>query len=228
MRKEIDPKRIGLVGHSEGGLIAPLAASRSKNVAFIVLMAGTGVTGEEILYRQGELIARAAGASDEQVAQTREVQEKTFAILKEEKDDAEAEKRLRELMADAVAKSGAAVPAEVIQKQVDAQVKAALSPWFRAFLQYDPRQALTKVKCPVLAINGEKDLQVDPKQNLPEIEKALVSGGNKDHTLRELPGLNHLFQACKTGAVSEYGSIEETFSPAALEIIGDWIVEHTR
>jgi fermentation-respiration switch protein FrsA (DUF1100 family) len=93
----------------------------------------------------------------------------------------------------------------------------------RYFLRFDPRPTLAKVHCPILAINGEKDIQVDAKENLPEIKKAAESGGNKDVTVKELPGLNHLFQTTKTGAVSEYGRIEETFAPVALETIAAWI-----
>lgn len=229
-RKEINPKKIGLIGHSEGGLIAPLAAVKSKDVAFIVLMAGTGVTGEEILYRQGELIARAEGADDDKVALTRKGQEESFALMKEKLDDAEIEKKLMEIVAKEVSESGVTDEAAkaALKAQGEAQIKALLSPWFRSFLAYDPRPTLAKVKCPVLAVNGEKDLQVDPKQNLPEIEKALKAGGNKDHTLKEFPGLNHLFQTCQTGSPSEYGKIDETISPAALELMGDWIAQHAK
>jgi fermentation-respiration switch protein FrsA (DUF1100 family) len=109
-----------------------------------------------------------------------------------------------------------------------AQLNMALSPWMRYFVTYDPQTALEKVKCPVLALNGEKDLQVPPRQNLPAIEKALRSGGNKDFKAVELPGLNHLFQTCKTGSVAEYQQIEETISPTALDLMGNWILQHTR
>jgi hypothetical protein len=229
-RKEVDPRKIGLLGHSEGGLVAPLAAAQSPEVAFIVLLAGTGVPGEEILYRQGELIARAAGAGDELIAQGRKVQERLFAVLKQQLDDRQTEARLREIMAEEAARNpaNATLAKEALQQQIDAQVAAILSPWFRAFLRYDPRPVLEKVRCPVLALNGEKDLQVDPRQNLPEIEKALARGGNRDFTVRELAGLNHLFQSCQTGAVAEYGKIDETFSPRALALIGDWIIARTQ
>ena len=108
------------------------------------------------------------------------------------------------------------------------RTKSILSPWFRYFLSYDPRPALEKVKCPVLAILGEKDLQVPPKENLPALEKALKAGGNADFTVKELPSLNHLFQTSKTGAVSEYGEIEETFAPSALDLVADWILKRTK
>jgi fermentation-respiration switch protein FrsA (DUF1100 family) len=109
-----------------------------------------------------------------------------------------------------------------------AQLQSLLSPWYRFFLTYDPKPTLTKVKCPVLAINGEKDLQVPPKENLSAIEEALVAGGNKNFIVKELPGLNHLFQTAQTGVPSEYAKIEETISPIALKIIGDWISEQAK
>ncbi len=100
-------------------------------------------------------------------------------------------------------------------------------PWFRYILSFDPKPILMKVQCPVLALNGEKDAQVPPKEHLSAIEQALKAGGNKDYTTKELPNLNHLFQTCTTGAASEYATIEETFAPRALKIIGDWILKRT-
>jgi fermentation-respiration switch protein FrsA (DUF1100 family) len=108
------------------------------------------------------------------------------------------------------------------------QIKRVLSPWFRYFLVYDPQPALKKVKCPVLAINGEKDLQVPPKENLSAIEKTLKAGGNKKFVVKELPALNHLFQTAQSGAPAEYAKIEETIAPLALQTIGDWIMQQTK
>ncbi len=214
-RKEIDPRRIGLIGHSEGGMIAPLAATRSADVAFIVMLAGTGVTGEEILYRQGDLIATAMGAGLDAVAANKTLQQQLFKIVKEEPDVAKAKQQVLEAVEAAAGAAAAAsgTSKEAIRAQAEGQVAMVFSPWFRYFLTYDPAIALRKVRCPVLAINGEKDLQVDPKQNLPPIEAALKEAGNANVTIKELPGLNHLFQHCKTGAPSEYGAIEETFAP---------------
>ena len=225
-RKEINVKKIGLIGHSEGGLIAPMCAVKSPDVAFIVLMAGPGVTGEEILYAQAALIARAEGASEADIAQSRKFQEQSFAILKTEKDTASTEKKLREIVAAAVA----AIP-EAQKKTVEtallAQAKSVNTPWFRFFLTYDPRTALRQLKIPVLAFNGELDLQVPPKQNLPEIAKALKAASNKKAQTVELPKLNHLFQTAKTGGVSEYAKIEETLAPIALTQMSDWIAKQT-
>ena len=118
--------------------------------------------------------------------------------------------------------------AELSDDALNAQLKQILSPWFLYFLTYDPRPTLKKVKCPVLAVIGEKDLQVPAKENLPEIEKVLKEGGNPDFTVKELPGLNHLFQTAKTGSTTEYARIPETISPSALKVIGDWILMHVK
>ena len=227
--KEIDPKKIGLIGHSEGGVIAPMVAVKSPDVAFIVLMAGTGLTGEEILYLQGALISRAMGATEEDIAKSRQFNAKIFSIVKEEEDNEIAKERLQQMAMAYLAelsdeeKSRIGVSEEFLK----AQLQNLLSPWSRFFLTYDPKPTLTKVKCPVLAINGEKDLQVPPRENLIVIEEALKSGGNQDYTIKEIPNLNHLFQTAQTGVPSEYAMIEETISPVALKIIGDWILEHT-
>jgi pimeloyl-ACP methyl ester carboxylesterase len=228
-RPEIDAKKIGLIGHSEGGLVAPAAAVRSSDVAFIVLLAGTGVTGEEIVYRQGELIALAAGASAEAVAKNTAMQKQLFAVLKAEQDNAAAAVKIDALVKEATEKltPEERKAIEGLEELRKAQLQMLFTPWFRHFLTYDPAPVLAKLKCPVLATGGEKDLQVDPKQNLPPIEAALKAAGNTDYTIQELPGLNHLFQHCQTGSPSEYGTIEETINEAALKTVGDWIVKRT-
>jgi len=226
-RKEVRSGKIGIVGHSEGGIIAPLLAAESKDVAFIVMMAGTGVPGDEIIYKQAVLIALAAGATEEQVKQQQSQRKKFFAVLKSGKDTTATAAELRRLMKAEMDSTMQSNP-QAAEAAIDAQIGQLNSLWFRHFLIYDPRPALMKVRCPVLAINGEKDLQVSPKQNLPEIEAALRAGKNKDFTVQEIPGLNHLFQTASTGAPSEYGKIEETISPTALKMIADWILERSR
>lgn len=227
-RREINHKQIGLIGHSEGGVIAPMVAARSKDVAFIVLMAGTGVNGADIIYKQGMLIAMAGGMPEADANKSSEVQKKIFDIVMHEPDQKTVEPKVRSFLAatyetlpETVKKAAGAE-----KKWEDAQVQAVVSPWFRYFLSLDPALALQKVKCPVLAINGSKDLQVYPPQNIPMIEAALKQGGNTDYTTKILPDLNHLFQTCKTGSPSEYGVIEETIAPLALRTMGDWIEAH--
>ncbi len=229
-RKEINLEQIGLIGHSEGGLIAPMVAVKSSDVAFIILMAGTGLTGEEILYLQGALIYRAMGVSEEDIIKNRQFNEKIFSLVKEEKDKKTIEEKLRQMFMDDWAELNEEEKSRIGDPEVflKAQLQSLLSPWLKFFLTYNPKPTLSKVKCPVLAINGEKDLQVPPKENLSAIEEALVAGGNKNFIIKELPGLNHLFQTAQTGLPDEYVKIEETISPVALKIISDWILEQIR
>jgi pimeloyl-ACP methyl ester carboxylesterase len=229
-RMEIDPAKIGLIGHSEGGLIAPIAASRSKDVAFIVLMAGTGLPGAEILEAQGRLILKASGAPESELKGQRDIQKRLIEIIVREKDEEAARAKLALAVKDVLATMPDSEK-KALGESEGALSQAALnqfnSAWFRYFLTFDPRPTLRTVRCPVLAINGEKDLQVPSKENLAEIDKALKAGGNRDVKTVELAGLNHLFQPCKTGSPSEYASIEITIAPEALKTMGDWIVERT-
>ena len=178
-RKEIDPSKIGLIGHSEGGIIAPMAAARSKDIAFIVLMAGTGVPGDQILAAQGQLILKASGSSESEMKQERDVQKRLIDIIVQEKDEKAAQVKLaaalKEILA-AMPESERKAVAEKPGALSEAAVDAFNNAWFRYFLTYDPRPTLRTVACPVLAINGEKDLQVPAKENLAEIEKALKRG----------------------------------------------------
>lgn len=229
-RKEINPKQIGLIGHSEGGIIAPLVAARSADVAFIVLMAGPGLTAEEGFPNQVSSTAKASGASDEAIAWNRRLLRQSFFIMKEEKDDAAAEKRIRELRAKMLGEMSEEQRKKygIPEDAMEGVIKLMLRPWFRFYIRYDPRATLKKVRVPVLAITGERDLQVVPAgQNLAAIAEALKAGGNKDYTVVEVPRLNHLFQTSETGSPAEYGRIEETISPTVLKLIGDWIVKQT-
>jgi pimeloyl-ACP methyl ester carboxylesterase len=214
-RSEVDPRKIGLIGHSEGGVIAPMVAARNHDVAFIVLMAGPGVPGDQIIVEQSRLITEAGGASKEKADASAAKEREVLDELIKEKDPAALEKELHSmLLADGKQES-----------EIGPSIKIATSPWFRYFISYDPAPALRMVKCPVLAINGSLDLQVPPAQNLPAIRKALEEAGNKHVEVDELPGLNHLFQTAKTGAPSEYAQIEETISPVALDKMASWILK---
>jgi pimeloyl-ACP methyl ester carboxylesterase len=226
-REEIDSAHIGLIGHSEGGLIAPMVAGRSDAVAFLVLLAAPAVTGEEILYDQSVLIGRASGAGEDQIQRNRKIQGKIFAILKSDMNDAEMRSELRKVFSDVgeqLTEEGRAAAGLDTEAAIDAQVGSVLNPWFRFFLTYDPRPALEKLTCPVLAMIGSKDLQVPPEKNLELTAEALETGGNSDFTTEELAGLNHMFQTAGSGALTEYGQIEETMAPRALEMISDWIL----
>jgi len=227
---QINKKQIGIIGHSEGGLIAPLAAVQSEDVAFIIMMAGPGLRGKEILVLQTELILRANGGSEDQIKKGSLLNEQLYEILLSENDSAVTSAQLREVFEKAYSEMTDAEKTEIGDKDIfmERQFGMMQSPWFRYFLAYDPYDTLTKVKCPVLAINGEKDLQVPPKENLAMIKKAFEEAGKENYKLIELPGLNHLFQTAKTGSPMEYSKIEETISPVVLNLIKDWILETTK
>ncbi|MCX5752661.1 MAG: alpha/beta hydrolase [Candidatus Krumholzibacteria bacterium] len=228
-REDVNSKRIGLAGHSEGAIIAPMVANQSGDVAFVILLAGPGMNGEELLYLQAARIQQAMGVDEKTIAGSEATQRKIFGVLNSEKDDTVAAKKLREILNEAAEETKADEKAEAgsVEAAIDMQIKQVLNPWFRYFIAYDPVVELNRLHHPVLALWGEKDLQVPPKENMPLVEQALKKAGNEKAILKVLPGLNHLFQTANTGSVSEYAQIEETFSPAALTVIGDWIAERT-
>jgi pimeloyl-ACP methyl ester carboxylesterase len=230
-RPEVNPRKIGLMGHSEGGIIAPLVASQSNDVAFIVLLAGTGLPGDEIIKLQSRVIGRAMVGSDKEklAALEKELgyQSRMIEVIKTETDPSRAEARLKAIAEELKASLSEddRKAAGDLDDLLEAQFKFALSPWFKYFLNYDPRPAMKLVRCPVLALIGEHDLQVPPNENLAEIRKALTQGGNTHVAVRQLRGLNHLLQTSDTGLPSEYVKNEETIAPTALKEIGDWIVQ---
>ena len=227
-RPAIDPRKIGLVGHSEGGLVAPLAAVRQpEDISCLVLLAGVGVPMTQLLARQGADLGLALKIPEADLAASAAAQLEIFRQVRLAGDGREAELRARL----AVEKHMASLDPDrrkalgLTDGFVESQVKMAASPWFRALLDHDPRAVLRKVACPVLALNGSKDLQVSPRENLEAIRQALAEGGNRSVTARELPGLNHLFQTCVIGDAAEYARIEETFAPQALKAVSDWLRE---
>jgi uncharacterized protein len=228
-RKEIDPKRIGLIGHSEGGMIAPMAAARSRDIAFIVLLAGPGQRGEDVIYTQTELMHRASGTNPETIASALVLTRTILGVAKAESD----EKRIEEGVNAAIAKHTSAMNESQRKafEPIAASVKAFMPmyklPWFRYFVSFDPAPILKQVRIPVLAVNGELDLQVAWKENLDLIAAALKEGKNKDYTVKAFPRLNHLFQTSQTGLPREYMTIEETTSPEVLKTISDWIIKRT-
>jgi pimeloyl-ACP methyl ester carboxylesterase len=220
-RKDIDRRRIGMIGHSEGAIIAPMIASGSADVAWVVLLAGPATKGEETLLLQSDLITRAAGMTSDQVAKSLDFDRESYNLVRSEMNRAALENKLLNLVQ--VSGLGPTLPPAFLQRQIH----WTSSPWFRYFLDYDPVPALQKTHCPVLALTGEKDLQVPPKENLPLARKALEVAGNKDFQVVELPGLNHQFQHCYTGLPAESRAIEETFAPDALAMISAWIAKHS-
>jgi len=213
-RREVDPRKIGVLGHGEGAVEASMVAIHNSDVAFVVMMAGSGVPGDQLLPEQVKLMDEASGKSSAEIASDLATQKEVLAAVEKETDPSLLDQDLRDKLAG-----------KVPDEQIEMQIRAVTSPWFRDFIQYDPATTLAKLTCPVLVINGEKDLQVPPRQNLPPIRKALQAAGNTNFEIDELPGLNHRFQTAKTGAVSEYSEIEETMSPVALDKITSWILK---
>lgn len=220
--KEIDPGKIGLIGHSEGAMIAPSLAASLDDLPWIVLLAAPATKGEDTLLNQSDLIARAGGLNDAQVLASLNFDKQAYELVEKEQDAGKVTETLKTL----VKESGldAALPPAALE----AQLHMMTSPWFRFFLSYDPLPDLKKTRCPVLALYGEKDLQVPPKINLPMIQKAFEDGGNSQAEIRQLPELNHLFQHAYSGSPTEYAAIDETFSPEALKMIGDWLLARTK
>lgn len=217
-RAEIRPAGIGVIGHSEGGLIAPFVAAEDPRLAWIVLLAGPGVPGEEILLLQNARLLEVGGAPPQMIERRLEMLEAFFAAMREHDADAEAfAARAKELTAE-FADTLDPAEAAAIQGQF-------ASPWMRYFLFLDPRPALARVRCPILALNGSLDLQVDLEQNLGALRETLAAAGHPDYTLTPYEGMNHLFQRATTGAVAEYGAIEETIAPIVLDDLTAWILE---
>ncbi|MBK7096356.1 MAG: prolyl oligopeptidase family serine peptidase [Saprospiraceae bacterium] len=229
-RPEIINEKIGLMGHSEGGIIAPMVAANSGDIAFIVMLAGTGIRGDKLLLLQQELIGRASGISEKDLKTAEKINRKIFKAILKSKDSEKLKTDLTNYMKQAVKENPEMeIPQGMtVDELIKTQVTQVTSPWMQYFIKYDPVTSLKKVKCPVLAVNGEKDLQVPPKENLEPIKNALLKSGNKNVTTIEFRGLNHLFQECTTGSPSEYGTIEQTFAPVALEEILKWIQKQVK
>jgi pimeloyl-ACP methyl ester carboxylesterase len=222
----IDPLKTGLIGHSEGGMIAPLLASKHPEIAFIILMAGPGVRGDELLLLQSELIYRNAKIAPSVIKTDQETKKKVFKLILSEKDTARLHAKIVKIYSE-VDKS-ALLALGIQQKQIDLVAQQYISPEMLSIIRYNPCPVFKQVKCPVLALNGDKDMQVPSKPNLKGIQTCLTEGGNTKFTVKELWYLNHLFQSATTGAISEYIEIEETVSPVALEIMSDWLKENVK
>lgn len=227
--KEIDQDKIGLIGHSEGGIIAPMVATKTTDVKFIVLLAGTGIPGDELLLLQQETIARSNGVSEDKIQRSLKMNSQIFKIIKESSDEQTLKRDLSSFMKEALTEENTdQIPNGMSKEQfISTQVEQISSPWTKYFLKLDPTFALEKVKCPVLALNGEKDLQVSSGVNLKAISASVKKGGNMRVTTRSYPDLNHLFQRSETGLPTEYASISQTFSPKVLTDITNWILNQT-
>jgi len=225
-RPEIDPRRVGLLGHSEGGLLASMVAAEDPGaIAFLILLASPGVPGEDLLLLQSADLARASGTGEKKIQETLALNRSVYADVRAGTDSAAIARAAAASFrswADSLTELERAALGD-FDTFLSRQLKTITSPWFRSFLLQDPRAVLRCVRCPVLAITGSKDLQVPPTENLAGIREALAQGGNTRVVIRELPGLNHLLQTAQTGLPSEYASLQETVAPAVLELVGDWI-----
>jgi pimeloyl-ACP methyl ester carboxylesterase len=228
-RKDIDNTRIGLIGHSEGGLIAPMVAAESTDVGFIILMAGSGIRGDKLLLRQEELIERVLGTPETEIKNLLETNAKIFDAILSSKDDKNLRSKLKLILEESFEGTSAPKTPDGMTEEefIAAQINQFTSPWVKYFLRYDPSENLEKVKFPVMAINGEKDLQVPPEENLTAIRNALHKGGNSYVSIKEYEDLNHLFQESETGSPMEYSVIEQTIAPFVLQEVTEWIKAKT-
>lgn len=224
-RKEINPARIGFIGHSEGAVTGPMAAARTTGgAAFVVMLAGPAVPGDEILLEQGQAVLKATGAAPQMQEFQRALHQAFLPVVKAEPDPA----KLPEKLAAAFEKLKAENPiAAMAAQQIEPQIRRFAVPSMRSFIRHDPRPVLEQLQCPVLAIYASLDLQVVARQNLPAVATALAKAGNKDFTIANFPGLNHLFQTAKTGAISEYAQLEETIQPRVLDLLTSWLKNRT-
>lgn len=218
-RRDIDPRRVGLIGHSEGGLVAPMVAAMDPRIGFVVLLAGPGAPSRELMSAQRLAVGKAMGAPAEAVARNDELARRIDAVLIEIADWEAAKLEVTKLIGQGAAAAGMPADRAIAANQL------LFTKWYREFIAYDPAPNLAKLTMPVLALNGSNDVQVVAGQNLPAIREALKA--NKDATVVELPGLNHLFQTSATGSPLEYGRLEETFAPVALTTVSDWVVART-
>lgn len=219
-RPEIDKGKIGLIGHSEGGIIAPMVAAADENIDFIVLLAGPGVDGANLLAMQNVALAKAQGTPDEKL---KEIKKQSLEIYKVALQDKNKNILKKELMEKLLSEMPESLPKESAAQMAENQAEQLTTPWMRYFLQLNPATYLEKVHCPVLAMNGSKDVQVPADKNIAAIKDALAAGGNRQVTTKIFTNLNHLFQNAQTGLPNEYREIEETFSPKALQFMTEWI-----
>jgi pimeloyl-ACP methyl ester carboxylesterase len=234
-RSDVDKKHIGLIGHSEGGIIAPMVAARRSDVDFIVLWAGPVVGGAETNIEQNAHNLRKSGVDSTAVNAFISLHRKELSLFASSPDRESLDKKVTVVFDDWKKEQTANVLTALHARNESLFGQDVLKiynslydlPWMRYFITYDPAVDLSKVKCSVLAINGSKDTQVDAVRNLRRIKEILTKSGNKDFEVKELPNLNHLMQTANTGDVSEYEKIPETMSPEAMRIISDWIKIHT-
>ncbi|MBC9798238.1 alpha/beta hydrolase family protein [Sinomicrobium weinanense] len=227
-RQDIQKNNIGLVGHSEGGLIAPIVAATSENVAYIVSLAGPSIPGNRILLSQQKALAEVRGIGKDKIKRSQKINREAFEIVNRYTNDSILKVKMLAYIRD-ISQGDPDKPKDItFDEYVNAQVKNILRPWMVNFLRYNPQEYIKQVTCPVLALNGSKDLQVLAKENLPRWKAILEKSGNKNVTIKEISNLNHQFQTCKTGLPEEYEKLNESFSPIVMEEMVKWIKKHLK
>jgi uncharacterized protein len=234
-RNDINQKKIGLIGHSEGGLIAPMVASENPGIDFIILLAGPGLKGTELLALQREAVARSDNVNLDVSQATNKLSNDLIQAVLNSRDTSIQMQEIwnsylswKKNMDPAVLSSMGLSDETNARNFLRAQEQMLNKPWLLYFLQTDPATFLVKLKCKVLALNGSKDIQVVPDPNLAAIDGALKKSQVKIYSIQKLPGLNHLFQHCKTCTVQEYAELEETFAPEVLKIMGEWLDKNVK
>jgi len=235
-RKEVDQKKIGLMGHSEGGMIAPMIAVEDKGVDFLVLLAAPGVPCLQLNEEQLAALFEKSGVKKESTDEYLELYEKMVKSSLKTDDKEEFRKQVNKEVTEWRAKTPSYVVLETTnisdnrsqEKFVDGIVNKLSDPWYKYLISYNPQPTLRKLSCKVLALNGEKDIQVLPGSNLVGVKECLDKSHSPEHETLELKGLNHLFQSCKTCSFQEYAQLEETFSPTALAAISDWMDKNVK
>jgi pimeloyl-ACP methyl ester carboxylesterase len=219
--KKINHSKIGLIGHSLGGVIAPIVASENSDISFIILLAGSGIRGDKLMLLQKEIIERKMGVPEVRITQAQNNIKGAYGIiLNSDNKKTQLETELKNYFTKVF---GAMLP----ENQIKTLSEQMSIPWLTDFIKFDPQTSLSNTKCPVLALNGANDLQVPPKENLENIERILKENGNEDVQIIQFEGLNHLFQESETGLPNEYATIEQTFSPRVLEEMTKWIKNRT-
>lgn len=228
-RSEIDKSRIGVIGHSEGGMIAFMLASEYDDLSFIISLAGPGVDGKTILLEQSEYISRMSGVDESVLEDNKIVMSKVYELMMTNESHQSWGEEVIEYISTYYSNKEmnnySQEDIEQSKKNLLGSIPESSYAWMRYFVMFDPSSEFDSIKCPVLALNGEKDCQVLPEKNITAIKKGLLASGNSQVTAMILPGLNHLFQNCETGLPEEYSQIEETFDPNTLELISDWIMQ---
>lgn len=232
---QIDSTKMGLLGHSEGGLIAPMVASRNKFIAFVILMAGPGVDITELMAAQNEAVLKSVGVSSEATQAYIPLYKQLMTTINVATSKSEATNRATELVKNWVATTDKDIVKKTTNISSDADISTFVNPfveslsskWWKYFVSYRPAASLEQLTCPVLAINGSKDIQVTADANLQGIQAALKKAKNKRFDIHKFDGLNHLFQKCKTCDVAEYGDLETTIEPEVLEYIKYWLLLRT-